>query len=157
MIRTRKGTIPEGSQFGIVSIDHGALPNRISQYRNWNLGLHKKYPLWFLINLGRCPVLEDKIIESFEDPPVTMIQKMKWYHMMYFSSLRSQVGMWKSLDNFIPTFPCRRIFRIVLLFLCLLWSDDGAVFEVTVVEVDTVDNRLHLAAFVFSLQLAFEC
>lgn len=60
------------------------------------------------------------LIEShnteIENQPVTTIQKMKWYHMMYFSSLRSQVGMWKSLDNTISTLRRQRIFGIVLLF-----------------------------------------
>ena len=56
------------------------------------------------------------ILWTSTNQPVTIIQKMKWYHMMYFSSLRSQVGMWKSLGNFISSFPWPRIFRVVVLF-----------------------------------------
>ena len=57
-----------------------------------------------------------------------IIQKTKWYHTMYILSLRSHVGLWKSLDKgkFNFNFAGQENFKISHTLTAL--SDDKAIY-----------------------------
>ena len=57
-----------------------------------------------------------------------IIQKTKWYHTMYILSLRSHVGLWKSLDKrkFNSNFAGQENFKISHTLTAL--SDDKAIY-----------------------------